>query len=105
MDTSMLEPRVEFYGVKVLAGKASQITPQPSSLDGTSISIHLTQVALGSDAAAGPHTVFAVKDKSSYAIGTLEKGRCEQFAVDYMSTTNVVFKHSGPSDVYLTGYR
>ena len=105
VDPSMVEPRVDFYGLHVPPGKSAHIAPQLLDREGCSVSIHLTQVALGSEPAAGPLTVFAVRDKSNYAIGTLEKGRCEQFSVDYMCTTDVAFRHSGQTNVYLTGYR
>ena len=105
MDTSMIEPRVDFFGLRIPSAKAASLAPQLHSEDGCTVSIHITQVALGASAAAGPHTVFAVRDKADFAIGTLEQGRCDQFAVDFMCTTAVVFRHSGRADVYLTGYR
>lgn len=104
-EASMIEPHVEFYGLAVPPGKESHIAPHLRDKEGCSVSVHLTQVALGADAAAGPHTVSAVAGKTQYAIGTLVKGRIEQFSVDYMCTTDVAFRNSGQSAVYLTGYR
>ena len=41
------------------------------------------QVALGDKPAAGRHTVFVSTRDGRFAIGTLEKGRIEQFQVAY----------------------
>ncbi|KAK9810600.1 hypothetical protein WJX73_003476 [Symbiochloris irregularis] len=99
------EPRVELYGLKVTGDKPVSIAPHLTDEDGSSVSLHLTQIALGAKPSAGPHTVFAKLGGSQFAVGTLEKGRCEQFSVDYMLTTDASFSHSGSSEVFLTGYR
>ena len=99
------EPRVEFYGLKVPDEKPVSISPHLLNEDGCSISVHLTQIALGARPAPGAHTLFASAGGEEFAIGTLEQGRCEQFNVDYMCTTDVSFFHSGSTPVYLTGYR
>ena len=104
-EASMIEPHVEFYGLVVPPGKDVHIAPHLRDKEGCSVSIHLTQVALGPEPTAGPHTVLAASGKSKYAIGTLEKGRTDQFSVDYMCTTDVSFRNSGQSMVFLTGYR
>lgn len=99
------EPRVELYGLKVAGDKPVSIAPHLTDDDGSSVSLHLTQVALGAKPASGPHTLFAKVGGSQFAVGTLEMGRCEQFSVDYMLTTDASFSHSGSSEVFLTGYR
>ena len=67
--------------------------------------VHTTQVALGSDPAPGRHTVFITSMSGKYAIGTLERGRCEQFPIDLMAASDMKFSHSGDSDVYVSGYK
>lgn len=91
----------ELIGAKVPAGDSV-------SLDGGVVSGHLetphiTQVALGANPKPGRHTVFIEANDTKVAIGTLEKDRCEQFQVDFVAN-DMVFSHTGKSDVYLSGY-
>lgn len=69
--------------------------------------IHTTQVALGDNPAAGRHTIFVTTNCGRYAIGTLEKGRCEQFSIDFMAgaAEELSFSHTGSSDIFITGYK
>ncbi len=102
---SDFNPDVEFLGVKVAAGKTYALTdtvPEDDQIGITHRS-HITNVALGPDPKPGRHTVFAQGNGMKAVVGTLEMGRCEQFQVDFVAR-DIVFSHTGKSDVYLTGY-
>eukprot|EP00887_Chlorella_sp_A99_P001461 scaffold8.g1461.t1 len=101
----MADAEVSFYGVKVPPGKAVNVVADFD--DDVFETIHLTQVALGEGAQAGPHTVFIqTEGEERFAIGTLDRERCAQFSVDVTLATNAVaVSHTGKTDVYLTGYR
>lgn len=102
-DTAEVQPRMDFYGVSVSSGTTVEVPIQ--NVEDSSVILHITQVALGANPKAGPHTVFVVRDGQEFAIGTLEKGRCEQFSVELSCTTDLSFRHSGQTDIHLTGYR
>lgn len=101
-----MEPFVEFVGWKVQPKEEVSVMEEVD--DDVLQTIHTTQVALGEDPAPGPHTVFVSTSSGRFAIGTLEKGRCEHFPVDFTTAgaaDSVRFSHSGASDVYITGYK
>ena len=102
---SDFNPDVEFLGLKVAAGKSLALTEQLPEDDQTEITHrpHITNVALGPNPKPGRHTVFAQGNGMKAVVGTLEMGRCEQFQVDLVAR-DIVFSHTGKSDVYLTGY-
>ena len=101
---SDFNPDVEFLGFKVAAGKsfalAGNIPPDNPSITHRP---HITNVALGPAPRPGRHTIFAEGNGMKAVVGTLEMGRCEQFQVDFVAR-DIVFTHTGKSDVYLTGY-
>jgi hypothetical protein len=101
-----MEPFVEFVGWRVPPKEEVSVT---EDFDGEVLeTIHTTQVALGDDPAPGRHTIFVTSSSGRYAIGTLEKGRCEHFSVDFTTggvADSLKFSHSGASDVYITGYK
>ena len=76
-----MEPDVSFVGVKLLPGKLTKvggITNPESSI----WTIHITQFALAPGAISGKNIVSIVQDDGeSFALGTLEKDRCDQFQV------------------------
>ncbi len=74
-----MEPiTVYIEGVKI---EPKQEVELEASFEDGSGTLHLTQVALGEKPASGPHTVFVHQGGNKHPIGTLEKGRCEQFQV------------------------
>lgn len=76
-----MEPDVSFVGVKLLPGKLTKVggTTNPDSSIWT---IHITQFALAAGAKAGKNIITLVESTGdSFALGTLEKDRCEQFQV------------------------
>lgn len=78
-----MEPDVSFVGVKLLPGKEATVggTANP---DSSFYTIHLTQFALTSAAKPGKNTITLIQDNGdSFALGTLEKDRCEQFQVPF----------------------
>ena len=78
---SKMEPDVSFVGVKLLPGKATRVggTTNPESSIWT---LHITQFALATGAKPGKNTITLSPDNGeSFALGTLEKDRCEQFQV------------------------
>ena len=91
-----------FVGYKVAAGEKLDIV-QAVSIQGMRRP-HITNIALGPDPKSGRHTVYVEGDgaKGKIVVGTLEKGRCEQFTVDL--PVDVQYSHSGKSDVYLSGF-
>ncbi len=94
---------VDFVGLRV--GPKEDVSLELYQDQDCLETVHTTQVALGPDPAPGRHTVFVTSMSGKYAIGTLEKGRCEQFSVDFMAADDMKFSHSGDSDVYITGYK
>ena len=76
-----------------------------SSAGFLSKTLHVTQLALGHDAAEGDHTVYIVSEDRSFALGTLNKKTCPHMKLDIVLVDElVVMKHTGPSDVHVTGY-
>lgn len=76
-----MEPDVSFVGVKLLPGKLTNVggSVNPESSIWT---IHITQFALAAGAKPGKNTITLMQsDGESFALGTLEKDRCEQFQV------------------------
>lgn len=101
---SDLNPDVEFLGFKVSAGKSFSLSDLiPEDDIGVAHRPHITNVALGPDPKPGRHTVFAEGNGTKAVVGTLEMGRCEQFQIDFVAR-DLVFSHTGKSDIYLTGY-
>ena len=101
---SDLNPDVEFLGFKVSAGKSFSLSDLiPEDDFGVAHRPHITNVALGPDPKPGRHTVFAEGSGTKAVVGTLEMGRCEQFQIDFVAR-DLVFSHTGKSDIYLTGY-
>lgn len=99
-----LNPDVEFLGFKVSAGKSFSLSDLiPEDDIGVAHRPHITNVALGPDPKPGRHTVFAEGNGTKAVVGTLEMGRCEQFQIDFVAR-DLVFSHTGKSDIYLTGY-
>ena len=82
-----MEPEVSFVGVRLLPGKTKRVggTANPESSIWT---IHITQFALAAGAKPGKNTITLIQDNGeSFALGTLEKDRCEQFQVCYKYVT------------------
>lgn len=76
-----MEPDVSFVGVKLLPGKPTRVggTNNPESSIWT---LHITQFALAAGAKPGKNTITLTQEHGqSFALGTLEKDRCEQFQV------------------------
>lgn len=76
-----MEPDVSFVGVKLVPGKATKVggTTNPENSIWT---IHITQFALAAGAKQGKNTITIEQDDGeSFALGTLERDRCEQFQV------------------------
>lgn len=97
-------PDVEFLGFKVPAGKSFSLSDLvPVDDMGVAHRPHITNVALGPDPKPGRHTVFAQGNGTKAVVGTLEIGRCEQFQIDLVAC-DLIFSHTGKSDIYLTGY-
>lgn len=97
-------PDVEFLGFKVPAGKSFSLSDLvPVDDMGVAHRPHITNVALGPDPKPGRHTVFAQGNGTKAVVGTLEMGRCEQFQIDLVAC-DLIFSHTGKSDIYLTGY-
>ena len=112
-----MEPDVEFFGIVVPPGKTVHLAPSgdddsDGDDDGVAL-VHATQCALGPDPSPGRHTVFAVANGRRVPVGTLQAGVCEQFTLDLMWSAlaaasrdaSVAFAHSGPSPVYVSGYK
>ena len=101
--TSMADQEIvwEFFGVKVPANES--VSLEGGLIGGHVETPHITQVALGANPKPGRHTVFIEANDSKVAIGTLEKDRCEQFQVDFVAN-DMVFSHTGKSEVYMSGY-
>ena len=76
-----MEPEVSFVGVKLLPGKTTRVgaTTSPESSIWT---LHITQFALAAGAKPGKNTITLIQENGdSFALGTLERDRCEQFQV------------------------
>ncbi len=101
-----MEANVEFVGWRIKPKEEVSVSQQEEDEDILQ-TIHTTQVAFGEEPAAGRHTVFVTTGSGRFAIGTLEKGRCEQFSIDFMAgaAEELTFSHTGVSDVYITGYK
>ena len=101
---SDVNPDVDFLGFKVAAGKLFSLSDLiPEDIGGVAHRPHITNVALGPNPKPGRHTVFAEGSGTKAVVGTLEMGRCEQFQIDFVAR-DLVFSHTGKSDIYLTGY-
>eukprot|EP00891_Asterochloris_glomerata_P004127 jgi/Astpho2/4127/Aster-01271 len=88
-----VEPKAEAkVGMELVHGQGDDSDDEQPYI----CSKHLTQVALGSNPKS---------EKEKLAIGTLQMGVCEHFQIDYMTSQDTYYSHSGPSDVYLTGYQ
>ncbi len=96
---------MEFVGWKIGAKEEVSVSQQED--DDVLQTFHTTQVAFGEAPAPGRHTVFVTTSSGKYAIGTLEKGKCEQFSIDFMAgaAEELTFSHTGSSDVFITGYK
>lgn len=99
-----MEANVEFVGWRV--GPKEEVSVSQQEDEDVLQTFHTTQVAFGEDPAPGRHTVFVTTSSGRYAIGTLEKGKCEQFSIDFMGAAeDLTFSHTGTSEVFITGYK
>ena len=74
-------------------------TPQVSKL------IHVTNIALGRNAADGPHTVLLSVRGVETVIATLQKdGCCFQHHLDIILDSDTLILNTGKSAVHLAGY-
>lgn len=87
----------QFWGSVVKANKL--LKWKRDTLGGSYMSLQLTRVALGQNPLPGRHTVLF----RGIPIGTLEKGTCEQLAIDYC-VEELEISHTGPSDVFVSGF-
>lgn len=77
----MMEPDVSFEGIQLLPGKPVSVNDVEDS-ESRIWTLHITQFALAKNPKPGRNTVSIIKDDGrDYVLGTLEKGRCEQFQV------------------------
>ena len=67
--------------------------------------IHVTGIALGEHPADGPHVVKIKTDGCAAVLGTLQKGVCYQFPVDFGLGSDTVFTNTGSTDIYVSGYK
>jgi len=94
----------EFFGIRVPPGKEVDVGHTPGPMDDSLDTIHLSQVALGPDAKPGRHVVWVRFSGQKSVIGSVTLGGIEQFQIDFPVNRELQVSHSGPSDVYLTGY-
>lgn len=105
MDTGATDAsEVTFFGLKV---PAKGFALQKIEEDGPAVElIHVTNVALGEKPGDGPHVVkISVNDDQGIVLGTLHRDRATQFPVDFILNCTTRIDNTGPSAVYLTGYR
>lgn len=108
-----MDPDVEFFGIEIPPGATIPLGAGDGDDDDGVALVHATQAALGPSPSPGRHTVFVVRDGVKTPVGTLVEGRCKQFALDLMWSAlagappgaDVAVCHSGPSPVYVSGYK
>jgi hypothetical protein len=72
--------------------------------------VHITGCALGEKATNDRHVIKAIphsidgKQQGEVALGTLQAGRTDQFALDFGISRTTGFRHTGKSSVWLSGY-
>jgi hypothetical protein len=72
--------------------------------------VHITGCALGEKATSDRHVIKAIphsvdgKQQGEVALGTLQAGRTDQFALDFGISRTTGFRHTGKSSVWLSGY-
>jgi hypothetical protein len=101
--------QIEVWGVE-LPPKGKVEVPS-SEADGVMEITHVTNCALGEGPKDGPHVIKVVVESRGdgtqmpVVLGTLSKGSCYQFPVDFGFCQPTTFINTGSSAVYLTGYR
>jgi hypothetical protein len=72
--------------------------------------VHITGCALDEKATNDRHVIKAIprsvegKQQGEVALGTLQAGRTDQFALDFGISRTTGFRHTGKSSVWLSGY-
>ena len=97
------DQQIGFWSIKVPARKkvAHRVVSSPYHFE----LVHATNVALGEDAQQGAHVVKISTADEEAVLCTLDKKLGYQASVDFAFGVDAEFSNSGPTDVYLTGYR
>jgi hypothetical protein len=103
MDGGQGDQQIGFWSIRVPAKKtvAHSVGSSPFHFE----LVHATTVALGEDAQPGAHVVKISTADEQAVLCTLDRKVCYQASVDFAFGVDAEFSNSGPTDVYLTGYR
>jgi len=101
---------MQFWAVEVPPGKKAKVEMNVESDDEIQAMelLHITNMALGEEPKEGArYTVSVACEGSSGAIpvGTLLAGKIEQAQLDLIFSDELLIFHSGPTSVFLSGYR
>lgn len=93
---------LEFWGVNVPPKKEARVDLRGQA---DTHFVHVTNLALGPNAAEGPHTVVLKTGGKAFTLVTLDVGGVTQYKTDTVISEAATFAHSGPGVVNITGYR